>query len=139
MRKGASLSAATRAEHIKPATFRHYVGSAVRRDTPNGRFRVAQTHKRVRMLQVRADDGELVRVPVRTLKAARDLSAYENAVARFLRTGDSRLQRFAGKTVLTDDGRRITLPTDPDRLRELAAADLLRLDSLYAPITSQRS
>ena len=138
MRKGASLSAASRAEHTKPATVRRHVGRAVRRDTPGGRFRAAPTDRLVRLLQVRAEDGELVRVPARSLAVARFLSQYENAVAHFLRTGDaSRLLVFRGKRVTTEDGRRIELLTDAERLQTLAAADLVHLDSLYAAPTSK--
>jgi hypothetical protein len=78
-------------------------------------------------------------VPARTLTAARQLSRYENAVARFLRTGDaSLLSAFQGKRVTTEDGRRIPLVTDPEHLRTLAAAGLLQLDSLYTAPASAR-
>lgn len=138
MRQGASMSAATRAEHIKPSTFRRYVGRAIRRDTPGGRFHPAGRDKLVRLLQTIGPDGERVRAKVPNLAAARGLSAYENAVAHWSRTGDaSRLRPFEGKTVVTEDGQRITLVTDPDRLQMLADAGLLQLDSLYASFASE--
>ena len=136
MQKGASLSMAARRERIKPSTVKRLAGHKLRQDRPGGRFRVTKTGRRVHLLQIRDKDGAVVRVPVATLAKARELSRYENAIGHFLRTGDaSRVRRFEGKTVVTEDGHRITLPTDPELLRTLAAADSLRLDSLYADLT----
>jgi hypothetical protein len=131
------MSAACKAEHIKPDTFLRYVGRAVRHDKPSGRFRVAATDTLRRELQVPTADGP-VHVSVKGIKAAREFSAYLNAIARFNRTGDtSRLKRFKGRT-FTADRRRHKFLTDPDRLMELAEADAPRLDSLYASVSSRR-
>jgi hypothetical protein len=86
MRRGESLSSATRAEHIKPKTFLRYVGSAVRHDKPGGRFRVAAKDTLTRFLQVPTDKGT-VAVAVRGIKAAQEFSAHANAIAHFNRTG----------------------------------------------------
>jgi hypothetical protein len=137
MRRGESLSAATRAEHIKPDTFLRRVGGAVRHNRPGGRFRVVETDTLRRELQVPTANGP-VHVSAKGIKAAREFSAYLNAVAHFNRTGDtSRLKRFKGRT-FTAEGRRREFLTDPDKLMELAEADALRLDSLYASVSSQR-
>jgi hypothetical protein len=137
MRQGESLSAACRAEHIKPDTFLRYVGSAVRHDKPGGRFRVTKNDALTRDLQVPTADG-LVQISVKGIKAAREFSAHANAIAHFNRTGDaSRLKRFKGRT-FKSGGRRFEYLTDPDKLMELAEADALRLDSLYASVSSQR-
>jgi hypothetical protein len=137
MRSGESLAAACRAEHIKPETFLRHVGSAVRHDKPGGRFRVVAADTLRRDLQVMTVDGP-VQVSVRGIKGARNFSAHANAIAHFNRTGDSsRLNRFKGRT-FTAGRRRYEYLTDPDRLMELAEADALRLDSLYASVSSQR-
>jgi len=134
MRKGESLAAACRAEHIKPATFLRHVGSAVRHDKPGGRFRVIKTDTLRRDLQVPTEDGP-VQVSVKGIKAAREFSAHLNAIAHFNRTGDtSRLKRFEGRTFIAN-GKRHHFLTDPEKLMELAQADALRLDSLYASIS----
>ena len=136
MRRGESLSAACRAEHIKPDTFLRYIGSAVRHDKPGSRFRVTATDSLTRALLVPAADGP-VRVSVKGIKAAREFSAPANAIAHFNRTGDtSKLKRFKGKT-FRSEGRRYEFLTDPDTLMTLAEADALRLDSLYASVSGQ--
>jgi hypothetical protein len=69
---------------------------------------------------------------------ARTLSRYINAVAHFNRTGDvSKLRPFDGKTFRLADGGRMTFLTDPDTLLQLAGADALRLDSLYAAVVGR--
>jgi hypothetical protein len=138
MRRGESMSAACRAEHIKPDTFLRYVGHAVRHDKPGGRFRVVASRDTLtRQLQVPTADGT-VPVSVRGIKAARAFSAHANAIAHFNRTGDpSPLKRFKGRTFIAE-GRRYEFLTDPDKLMELAEADALRLDSLYASVSSSR-
>jgi len=137
MRSGKSLSAACKAEHIKPDTFRRYVGSAIRHDKPSGRFRVAPADTLTRRLAVPTAEGE-AHVTVRGIKAAREFSAHANAIAHFNRTGDkSRLKRFEGKTFRAG-GRRHEFLTDPEQLMELAEADALRLDSLYASVSERR-
>jgi hypothetical protein len=131
MRRGESLSAACKAEHIKPETFLRHVGSAVRHDKPGGRFQVVKTDVLRRELQVPTADGP-VQVSVRGIKKAREFSEYLNAIAHFNRTGDeSRLRKFKRRTFVAG-GRRYEFLTDPAKLMELAEADALRLDSLYA-------
>jgi hypothetical protein len=136
MRRGESLSAASKAEHIKPATLLRHVGRAIRQDKPGGRFRVLKTDKFVRHLQhVQSTEGP-IDVAAKGIKAARDFAAHANAIAHFNRTGDtSRLKRFTGRTFIAD-GKRHEFLTDPDKLMELVEADALRLDSLYALVST---
>ena len=137
MRRGESLSAACKAEHIKPETFRRYVGGAVRHDKPGGRFRVAKADALRRELQVPTADGP-VQVSVRGIKKAREFSEHLNAIAHFNRTGDmSRLEKFKGRT-FTSNRRRHAFLTDRAKLLELAEADALRLDDLYTTVSSNR-
>jgi len=67
-------------------------------------------------------------VTVRSSKPAKLASRHLIAVGRFLRPGGDTelLKPFVGKRV---GG--VELLTDPDRLRELAEADLIKLDALY--------
>jgi hypothetical protein len=66
-------------------------------------------------------------VVVRSSKQAHLAAEHLVAVGRFLRTGDTEwLKPFAGRRV---GG--VELLTDPDRLYELADADLVKLDALY--------
>jgi hypothetical protein len=132
------MSAACRAEHIKPQTFLRHVGRAVHRDRPGGRFRVAKTDRLVRYLQEVQTTTGPIKVVAKGIARARKFSAHANAIAHFNRTGDtSRLKRFKGRSFVTD-GHRYEFLTDPDRLVELAGADALRLDSLYASASRSR-
>ncbi len=68
-----------------------------------------------------------VPVVVRSSKQAQLASEHLIAVSRFLRTGDTqRLKPFVGKDV---GG--VELLTEPERLRDLADAGLIKLDALY--------
>src|SRR5262249_30267318 len=103
-----------------------------RQDKPGGRFRALKTDRLVRNLhQVQTTEGP-IDVAARGIKHAREFSDHLNAIAHFNRTGDrSRLEKFEGRTFIAG-GRQYEFLTDPDKLMELAEADALRLDSLYA-------
>ena len=129
-REKLSLAEACRLEHIKPATFLRHVGSAVRQKTPGGRYKVSAADKFVRKLNVPTALGPTA-VPVRGSKAAREVSAYSNAVAKYLRTGKTKqLKRFAGKKV-GNRKKAVELITDPQTLSALAQAGVFHLDQLY--------
>lgn len=137
MGKGASLSTATRAEHIKPRTFLHLVGSKVRRER-GGRFRLATPSQlRIRYLNVPSASGPVV-VPTTTLAQRRRFAVFDNAVMHFNRTGDtSRLEPFKGKYFTIADGTRAEFVTDPATLIRLAEADALRIPIFYTSLTSR--
>jgi hypothetical protein len=135
-REQISLSEACRQEHIKPATFRRYLGSAVRQDKPGGRFRANAGDSFRRDLQIPTVHGPTV-VHVYGSKNARFISNYLNAVSEYLRTGRrEKLDSFKGKTVKID-GKNVELLTDPAMLSPLAEADLHHLDQLYASATGR--
>jgi hypothetical protein len=135
MRKGESLAAACRAEHIKPQTFLRHVGNAVRHDKAGGRYRVARADTLRRDLEVQTSGGP-VHVKVKGIRAAREFSAHANAIAHFNRTGDeSRLKRFKGRTFKVGR-KRYEFLTDPDALMVLADADALP-ESLYSSFTGR--
>jgi hypothetical protein len=130
-REHLSLSQACRQEHIKPATFRRYVGSAVRQDKPGGRFRATAGDSFRRDVQIPTAHGPAV-ISIRGSKNARFIANYLNAISEYLRTGkQAKLDFFKGKSVKVN-GRNVELVTDPAILLQLAEADVLHLDQLYA-------
>ena len=130
-REGASLAAASRLEHIKPATVVRHVGSAIRQDNTGGRYHATKGDRFRRDLQIPTAQGRIT-IPVYGSKNAENISKYLNAVSHFLRTGDeTRLRKFKGKTLKVGK-QRIKLVTDINQLMRLAEADALRLDQLYA-------
>jgi hypothetical protein len=123
--RGESLSQAARLEHISPRTVQKLVGKQLRRGT-SGRYSATRGDTLRRDLNVLGFDGYEPGV-VRSWKQAQLAAEHLVAVGRFLRTGDTEwLKPFIGKRV---GG--VELLTDPDRLHELADADLVKLDALY--------
>jgi hypothetical protein len=125
MRRGESLSEAARHEHTTSRTVRKELRKQLKRGL-SGRYLVTLADTLRRDLSVLGFDG-YVPVVVRSSKQAQLASEHLIAVTRFLRTGDTEwLKPFVGKKV---GG--IELLTDPDRVRELAEAGLIKLDALY--------
>ncbi len=123
--RGESLSRAARLEHTTSRTVRKLVGRQLKRGT-SGRYSATRGDTLRRDLSVLGFDG-FEPVVVRSSKQAQLASEHLIAVGRFLRTGDTEwLKPFVGKRV---GG--VELLTDPDRLREFAEADLVKLDALY--------
>ena len=136
-REHLSLSAASRREHVKPATVLRYVGRAIRQDKPSGRFRAAQHDRLARDLRIPTPEGYTT-ISVRGSKNAQLISSYLNAVGNFLRTGnETNLAKFRGK-VLRAEGQRVELLTDTATLSRLADADALHLDHLYKSLAGAR-
>jgi hypothetical protein len=130
-REKLSLAEACRLEHIKPATFRRYVGGAVQQEKPGGRYRATRGDKLRRDLQIPTALGPTA-IPIRGSKSATRVSNYLNAVGIYLRTGNqSKLKKFDGMKV-GPRGRQVELITDPAALSSLAEAGALQLDQLYA-------
>ena len=123
--RGESLSQAARLEHTTPRTVRKLLGRQLKRGS-SGRYSATRGDTLRRDLNVLGSEG-YVPITVRSSKQAHLASEHLIAVGRFLRTGDTEcLKPFVGKLV---GG--VELLTDPDRLHELADADLVRLDALY--------
>jgi hypothetical protein len=132
-RKQLSLAAASRLERVKPDTVLRYVGSALKRDRPGGRFHATKGDRFRRDLQIPSESGPIT-VPIYGSKNAENISKYLNAVAHYLRTGEkSKLRPFRGKTIKVGC-KQIRLLTDSRALMSLAEADLLHFDQLYASI-----
>jgi hypothetical protein len=123
--RGESLSQAARIERTTLRTVRKIVGKQLRRDA-TGHYRATRGDTLRRDLNVLGFDG-YEPVVARSWKQAQLAAEHLVAVNRFLRTGDSEwLKPFVGKRV---GG--VELLTDPERLRILADADLVKLDGLY--------
>jgi hypothetical protein len=123
--RGESLSQAARAEHTTPRSVRRAVGKQLKRGA-SGHYRATQGDTLRRDLSVLGFDG-YEPVVVRSSRQAHLAAEHLVAVGRFLRTGDAEwLKPFVQKRV---GG--VELLTDPDRLHELADADLVKLDALY--------
>jgi hypothetical protein len=133
-REKVSLAEACRLEHIKPSTFLRYAGSAVRQDKPGSRYRAVSGDRFRRDLRIPTVLGP-TEISIYGSKNAKDISNYLNAVALYLRKGDtSKLERFKGKTVGVR-GQKLELITDPQTLSALALAGALQFDQLYAALT----
>jgi len=124
--RGESLSKAARALHTTPRTVRKLVGKQLRRRAVSGRYSATSSDRLKREILVFGSGG-YDPVTVRSSRQAKLASEHLIAVGRFLRTGDTDwLKRFRGKRI---GG--VKLLTDPDRIREFAEADLVKLDGLY--------
>jgi hypothetical protein len=123
--RGESLTEAAELEHTTPRTVRKHNGKQLRRST-SGRYSATRADTLRRDLNVLGFDG-YEPVVTHSSKQAQLASEHLIAVNRFLRTGDVEwLKPFKGKRV---GG--VGLLTDPDRIREFAEADLVKLDGLY--------
>ena len=126
VRSGASLSQASRLEHTTTRTVRRHVGSALIRDPRTGRYAAKRGDTFRRDVNILSADG-YVPVSLRSSNQARLASQHLIAVGQFLRSGNFEIVKpFIGKRV---GG--VELLTDPDRLHDLADADLVKLDALY--------
>ena len=124
-KRGESLSKAARAEHSTPQTVRKFVGSQLRRSR-SGRYSPTSSDRLKREINVFGADG-YEPVTVGSSKQARLASEHLIAINRFLRTGDTKqLKPFRNKRIAG-----VELLTDPNRIREFAEADLVKLDGLY--------
>jgi len=124
--RGETPTIAAALEHTTLRTVRKYVGKQLRRGR-TGRYTATRSDTLRRDITVLGSDGYVPTV-VRSSKQAQLASAHLIAVNRFLRPGgdENWLKLFIGKRV---GG--VELLTDPQRLREFAEADLVKLDGLY--------
>ncbi len=123
--RGESLSQAARLEHTTPRTVRRVLGKQLKKGL-SGRYLATGSDRLRRDINVLGFDG-YESVVTRSFKQASLASQHLIAVNRFLRSGNTAwLKPFVGKRV---GG--VELLTDPDRLRELADAGLVKLDGLY--------
>ena len=127
VRRGESLSAAVRAEHISVQTALRHVGKYLRRTrTKGGKVKYVPIKSNHRIPMWLLTTVGYVPVSVGSRNASL-LGKHSAAVKKFLRTGNaSGLAPFVGKRVAGHE-----LVTDPEVLSALADAGALRLDDLY--------
>jgi hypothetical protein len=130
-RKRVSRGAAAKAEGTTPATMLRYVGSALRRDGPRGRYRASKFDRIPRTIEIPTRTGPQV-TTVRDSRVASQIGEYLNAVKSYARRGGDRtaLRRFEGRTFRVSG---VVYPflTDPGLLDRLADAGMLEIESLY--------
>jgi len=133
-RQKSSLSAAAEAEHTNPRTVKRYVGSALRREGPGGRYRPTASDRIRRTLHVLTSEG-VQTVTVRDSRQATKLAEYWAAVHRYLETGDaSGVRQYEGKFITDINGKRIPFLTDLRELDRLGNAGQVSFESLYARV-----
>jgi hypothetical protein len=131
-REGLSLRAAAKAEGTGPETVLRYARTALRKDGPGGRYRVAVSDRIARTIAILTPQGEQV-VTVRNSRDASRIGEYMNAVRAYARGDPSGLAQFQGKAIRTGG---VTYPfvTEPWVLDDLARADALAVENLYRAI-----
>lgn len=129
MRKGQSLTRASRAAGTTPRTVLKHAAKRLERSKA-GRFVVRRADQRVRSMRFLAPDG-LIAVDVRGSDSASRVAEYWNAVHRYLKTGDrTALNRFKGQR-LQSRGQRLPFITDPQLIERLAYAGEVRFEDIY--------
>jgi len=124
MRRGASLSRATRENGVTPRTVRRYASAALVQDRPGGRIRATKSDRLIRYLVIPGPDGPR-EISVRGSKTASEFAKYKAAVNRFLRGDRDAMADWHGKKIAG-----IELITAADTLKGLAEKGLLPY-SLY--------
>lgn len=115
-RYGYSLTRASRDVRVSPRAVRRAT-NAVRKI--GRRWRVKFMDRIARVMAINENWRE-VHITVKDSRHATTIGKYQNAVRRFLETGDaSILKPFKGKRVRDADGNLHTLDTDPESLYEL--------------------
>jgi len=131
-RERISLKAAAKIEGTDPSTVRRYVGSALRKSGPGGRYRATAYDRISRTMAILTPQGEQV-VTVRNSRDASRIGEHMNAVRAYARGDFSALARFEGQSIRANG---ITYPLITDRkiLDELARADVLAVEGLYRAV-----
>jgi hypothetical protein len=128
MRRGVTLSRATRENGVTPRTVKRYAAGALLQERPGGRIRARKSDRLVRYLQIPGPDGP-IEITAKGLKQAREFAKYKAAVNRLLRGDRNALAEWHGKKVAGTQ-----LVTNTDILVALARNELLPY-SLYRSIS----
>lgn len=130
VRRGTSLSKASREVGIGSDTVLRYAGSAFIRDQ-RGRWVTKPTDRLYRNLRWLDQRGLTVVEPANSREASK-LSAYWSAVDHYLLTGDDRpLRRFRHMRLRTRQKVSLDFVTDPKQLERLGYAGQLSFEDLY--------
>jgi len=129
-----SLAAAAKLERTSPRTVKRYAGSALRRRGPRGRYVAKPTDRLLRVLVIPTREG-LREIAVRSSREASQIAQYENAIQRYLQTGDDLpLRKFRRRHIIDANRKRIPFFTDRKQLDRLGSAGVLSFESLYARV-----
>jgi hypothetical protein len=129
--QGLSRTRAAKEIGISPASLQRIAGKAIVKD--GSRYRAAKSDRLLRVMVVPAPGGKL-EVGIRSAREATLISEYDNAVRRYVYTGDpSDLARFKGRSI-TVNGEKIEFLTDLRQLDRLAHAGELSFESIYARV-----
>lgn len=130
MRKGKSLTRASKFAHTSRQTVVKYAKSAIRR-TGGKTYKAAGYDQLTREMRFLTPNG-VVALPIRSSASASRIGEYWNAVNHYLKTGRSnRLKAFRGKAVQVRGGHHRFI-TDERTLERLANAGEVRFEDLYA-------
>lgn len=122
IRKGETLSEASRSAGLSPERLRKYLTDHKVARKHNGRWRLIK--KRLRWEWAIFTEGTMVFILVSDREISSLIGSYLNAVRTFLDTNDAGvLKRFRGLKVKDIKGRRYQLETDPNTLYRLDMAE----------------
>lgn len=128
MRRGESLSKAARAEHIKPATARKYLGRQFHQDAPGKPWKATKSDRLSTYMSVLTDRGRMT-ARARGYRERLLASRHNILIARWRRGEpgvDAELAELEGQTV---GG--LALLTDTKLLASLEDSDELAFEELY--------
>ena len=132
VRRGESLSQAARAEHVKLATIKKYLGGQFHQDAPGKRWKPTKSDRLTARMNVLTPLGPMA-VPVRGSRERTRLARYNIALAKWRRGepgADAELAAFEGKRVGGHP-----LITDVKLLATLEDASVIDFDELYSSLT----
>lgn len=125
-----SLSAAAKQSGTTLKTVRRYAGTAL--ETRSGRLDVSSRDRIPRNLRFLTAKGQVV-IRVTNSRDASRIARYNNAVRKYLMTGDTAgLQPYSGKSIRAG-GATYEFVTDPAALNRLARAGEVHVLDIYAP------
>lgn len=129
-----SLREASREFGLDPRVVARLGKSALRKRS-NGQYAAKHSDKLLRILAVPTPDG-VREVAMRDSLQATQLGRYWAAVQKYLQTGDTtELKKFKRRRIVSADGKRIRLITNPEQLSQLGHAGVLSFESLYASVS----
>ena len=132
VRRGESLSQAARAEHVKLATIKKYLGGQFHQDAPGKRWKPTKSDRLTARMNVLTPRGPMT-VSVRGSRERTRLARYNVALAKWRRGepgADAELAAFEGQTVGGHP-----LITDGKLLATLEDASVIDFDELYSSLT----
>jgi hypothetical protein len=135
MRRGESLSRAARAEHVKPATVKRYVGTQFRQEAPGKPFKPTKSDRLAAPMTVLTPLGPIT-ASVRGSRERIRLGQYDIALRKWRRGergAEAELAAFDGQTVGGHP-----LITDVKLLAALEDAGALDFEELYASLAGGR-